>query len=348
MITQSRRQATLEDRPPVPFRKAATCGGRCLQVPRDVACLQLSIVNVAFVGEPDAGDRSWVLIDAGLAFSKRSIRRAAADRFGPNSRPAALVLTHGHFDHVGALPDLADEWNVPVYAHELEMPYLTGQSSYPPPDPAVGGGAMSFLSRFYPRGPIDLGDRVHPLPADGSVPGMPGWRWIQTPGHSPGHVSFFRDADRVLVAGDAFVTTKQESALGALAQAAPRVRRPPAYYTPDWEAARRSVERLAQLEPDAAITGHGFPMFGDRLRQELQQLARDWNRIAVPTHGRYVHHPAVTDERGVVRVPPPVVDRQLLMLAGCGLAAAVGLLLLRGRSGTAGMAWRHEQPYSSQ
>ena len=42
---------------------------------------------------------------------------------------------------------------------------------------------------------------------------MPGWRWVHTPGHTAGHVSLFRDADRTLIAGDAFVTTKQESAL---------------------------------------------------------------------------------------------------------------------------------------
>src|SRR4051794_11306520 len=198
-----------------------------LRVRPDLACLQLPIVNVYLHGEPHAGDRSWVLIDAGLRFSAGRIRRAAAELFGRASRPAAIVLTHGHFDHVGALPELADLWDVPVYAHELELPYLTGGSSYPPPDPAVGGGAMSLLSRLYPRGPIDLGRRVRLLPGDGSVPGMPGWRWIHTPGHTAGHVALFRDADRTLVAGDAFVTVRQESALAVLTQR-PEVRRPPA------------------------------------------------------------------------------------------------------------------------
>jgi glyoxylase-like metal-dependent hydrolase (beta-lactamase superfamily II) len=303
-----------------------------LEVTHDLACLQLPIVNLYLFGEPRAGDRQWVLIDAGLAFSGPRIVQAAAERFGPDSRPAAIILTHGHFDHVGALPDVADAWDTPVYAHELEMPYLTGRSSYPPPDPAVGGGAVSFLSRFFPRGPINLGHRVRALPADGSVPDMPGWRWIHTPGHSPGHVSLFRDADRTLIAGDAFVTANQESALDSMIFQAPRVRRPPAYYTPDWQAAHRSVEVLAQLRPNIAATGHGRPMSGPRMQQELDDLVRDWARRAVPSHGRYVREPAVSDERGTLRVPPPVYDPQLLTLAGIGLAAVLGTVLLRSLS----------------
>lgn len=299
-----------------------------LEIRPDLACLRLSIVNLFLVGEPGAGDRSWVLIDAGLPFSEGQILDAAAERFGPDARPAAIILTHGHFDHVGALPRLAVHWGVPVYAHELERPYLSGQSCYPPPDPAVGGGAMSFLSRFYPRGPIDLGDHLQTLPSDGSVPGMPEWRWVHTPGHTPGHVSLFRDSDRVLVAGDAFVTTKQESALGAFLQWDTRVRRPPAYYTPDWKAARRSVEVLARLRPEVAATGHGLPMHGESLRRGLEDLASHWKDTAVPSWGRYVDQAAVTDEHGVVRVPPPVFDPQLLTVIGVG-AAALGMWWLR-------------------
>lgn len=314
--------------PNIARAQTARLRGSVLEVVDDVACLPLSIVNVYFFGERGAGDRRWVLIDAGLAFSGRRIAHAAAERFGPDSRPAAIILTHGHFDHVGALPSLAERWDVPVFAHELEMPYLTGRSSYPPPDPAVGGGAMSFLSRLYPRGPIDLGDRVQPLPADGSVPEMPGWRWIHTPGHTAGHVSLFRDSDRTLIAGDAFVTQCQESALGVLAQRR-KVRRPPAYYTTDWQTARHSVEMLSQLRPNVAATGHGVPMYGEPMRQQLEHLLRDWGRVAVPSHGRYVQQPAITDERGVVSVPPAAFDRQLAALAGIGIAAGVGALLIR-------------------
>ncbi len=277
--------------PDHPFPVLTDPMGTLRPVTADLAYLRTGIVNVYFYGAPGSGDGAWVLIDAGLYGSARSIRDAAAERFGEGVRPAAIVLTHGHFDHVGALRELAEGWDVPVYAHALEVPYLTGRAAYPPPDPTVGGGAMAALSFLYPRQPVDLGRRVQSLPADGSVPGMPGWRWVHTPGHTSGHVSLFRDADRTLVAGDAFVTVKQESALAVLAQR-PEVHGPPAYFTPDWAASRASVRALAALEPEIAATGHGVPLAGPSMREALRRLADDFDRLAVPEHGRYVEEPA--------------------------------------------------------
>src|SRR2546423_1509879 len=223
------------------------------------------IVNVCLVGEPGADDTTWTLIDAGLPGSADKIKRAAAELFGPDSRPAAIVLTHGHFDHIGSVRSLAREWDVPVYAHTLELPYLTGRSAYPPPDPLVGGGAMSLMSMLFPKGPINLSSRVHALPDDGSVPGMAGWRWIPTPGHSPGHVSFGRDADRTLVPGAAFVPPKQGTPAAAPTQR-PEPHGPPMYFTPDWGSARESLRHLADYSPASAIPGHGPPMRGERLQ----------------------------------------------------------------------------------
>src|SRR5690606_30497350 len=87
---------------------------------------RLAIVNVAYHGTRGAGDR-WVLIDAGVTGAAGMILHAVEHLFGKGSRPAAIVLTHGHFDHVGALAELAERWEVPVYAHELELPYLDGR-----------------------------------------------------------------------------------------------------------------------------------------------------------------------------------------------------------------------------
>jgi glyoxylase-like metal-dependent hydrolase (beta-lactamase superfamily II) len=187
--------------------------------------------------------------------------------------------------------ELADEWNVPVYAHADEPPYLTGQAKYPPPDPSVGGGLMAVISPLYPRTSADLTGRVQRLPANGSVPTLPGWRYVHTPGHAPGHVSFYRDEDKLLLPGGAFCTTKQESFL-AVAQQRPELHGPPAYYTPDWQAARRSVEQLAALRPNTVAPSHGLPMAGPEVADQLDELAANFDRIAVPDHGKYVQRAA--------------------------------------------------------
>jgi glyoxylase-like metal-dependent hydrolase (beta-lactamase superfamily II) len=265
------------------------------QIAPDLAYRRLGIVNVVLFGPPGAGDREWVLIDAGLAGTKELIASAAGARFHKGARPSAIVLTHGHFDHVGAVEALAEEWDAPVYAHSLEMPYLDGRASYPPGDPSVGGGAMALLARFYPRGPINLGLRLAALPNDFSVPGMPGWRWVHTPGHSVGHVSLWRDSDRAIIVGDAFVTTAQESAYSAILQS-PEMHGPPMYYTVEWDKARDSLRRLTELGPDLVVTGHGEAMRGPEMLGALERLAETFDEVAVPQEGRYLDKPARAED----------------------------------------------------
>jgi glyoxylase-like metal-dependent hydrolase (beta-lactamase superfamily II) len=137
------------------------------------------------------------------------------------------------------------------------------------------------MAPFYPRGPIDVSNRLKPLPANGSVPGMPGWKWLHTPGHTRGHVSFFREADRTLIVGDAFCTTAQGS-FSAIATQKPELHGPPAYYTSDWDAAKRSVELLAALRPQTVAPGHGRPMSGPEVAESLAVLAKDFDRLARP------------------------------------------------------------------
>jgi glyoxylase-like metal-dependent hydrolase (beta-lactamase superfamily II) len=254
----------------------------------DLAYKRLAMVNIVFWGKQGAGDREWVLVDTGIPGTARLIVRAATARFTPESRPSAIVLTHGHFDHVGTVQKLSEYWDCPIYAHPREHPFLNGSESYPPPDPSVGGGLMATLSPMYPRGPIDVSKRLLSLAENGELPFMPGWRWLHTPGHAPGHISLWRDSDHTLIAGDAFITTNQESAY-AVAVQRPELHGPPKYYTPDWESAAYSVRELAALEPEVVITGHGQAMQGPEMRDALNLLARDFERIAVPEHGKYVN-----------------------------------------------------------
>ena len=189
---------------------------------------------------------------------------------------------------------------------------------------------MSLLSFTYPKGPIDVSDRLLTLPDDGTVPELPEWRYIHTPGHAPGHISLYRQRDKLLLAGDAFVTTNQESAFAVLAQSR-KLQGPPKYFTYNWISAERSVKTLADLEPEIGATGHGRPMAGEELRQALHHLADNFRELAIPHSGRYIDEPALVNYDGVQYTPPPHNRKLLLTVAGIATAAVVGFLVARNR-----------------
>ncbi len=258
-----------------------------IEVLPDLICYTIQIVNICLVGNPEM--KEFVLVDTGMPRSAKEVISVTEKYFGANSRPKAIILTHGHFDHIGSVIDLVKYWRVPVYAHLLEIPFLTGQKSYPEPDASVEGGMVAKMSPFFPNEPINLGDHIKALPSDGTIPHMPNFKWIHTPGHTPGHVSLFREKDRALIAGDAFITVKQEYLFKVLTQQQ-EISGPPRYLTTDWKTAKESIIKLEALKPTVAVTGHGVPMMGELLTNSLQTLVKEFEKIAMPDYGKYVDY----------------------------------------------------------
>lgn len=278
----------------------------------------VSIANVYLARPPGA---SWVLIDSAVPGSAQQIREAAESVYGPGTRPEAILLTHGHMDHAGSAAELADLWDVPIFAHPVEMPFLTGRLQYPPLDPTVGG-FLATIGRFFHVPACDLGARVRPLEPRSEPPGLKGWEWHHTPGHSPGHVAFFRREDGTLLAGDALTTMNLDSMVATLAKRQ-RVCGPPAPSTTDWIAAAESVKFLAELWPVTIACGHGRPMSGDNAVVQLAELATNF---PFPPHGRYVLEPARVDNMGILRLPPKPPDPLPAVAIGLGIAAAAGAM----------------------
>lgn len=276
------RSASTEKILPVTSLKS----GSGVELTPDVYCYTIQVANVFFIGNP-ALSNEWVLVDAGMPGTSWRLLKEAENRFGPDHQLKAIILTHGHFDHVGGLIDILEKYKVPVYAHPLEFSYLKGATDYPEPDTTVEGGLVAKMSWEFPNKAIDISAHLKELPADGTVPEMPGWKWLHTPGHSEGHVSLFRENGRVLLAGDAFTTVKQDSLYKVMTQKK-EVHGPPVYLTTDWRAAWESVTKLTNLRPHIAGTGHGKPMQGSLLARGLVDLTNNFPEQAVPKYGKYV------------------------------------------------------------
>jgi len=233
--------------------------------------LRIAFVNVYGIAHATG---SWTLIDTGLPFSAGFIKNWGERHFGGPA--SAIVLTHGHFDHVSGAADLASAWNIPIYAHPLEFPYLTGERQYPPPNLDAGSGLMSILAPMYPRGPVDLSKWLLPLDtgSESKSPGqVPGWEVVHSPGHTPGHISLFRSSDLALLVGDAFCTTKPESFFEAAVTQIPELHGPPAYFTADPQQASKSIRVLANLHPRIIAPGHGRPLAGVAIEEEFAQFS---------------------------------------------------------------------------
>jgi len=290
----------------------------------DVAWYRVSHVNIYMIGRPGT---DWVLVDTGPPGHAHEVHTAAEARHG-KLPPAAIVLTHGHFDHSGNALVLAREWKTPVYAHRLELPYLSGRSPYPPQDLLLGG-YFGAVTAFRAISAQKISKQLEELPTE--LPAIPDWQWIHTPGHSPGHISLFRESDRTLIAGDAVATVRLES-LREILKANRELSAGPVQFNCDWAATVDSMRRLAALQPSIVAAGHGVPMDDPDIAERLTGFAKFQEP---PEAGRYTREPARTDETGIVSLPPrPPLDwmKFALRLPVVGAAAAGALIEAAWRS----------------
>ena len=269
-------------------------GVYCMEVGKGI-----SRSNVYFV----RSGASWVLIDAASANCGRLIRKTAESLFGANTRPASILLTHDHPDHAGSALELARMWGCPVYVHPDELPLaavgdLSTVEKYANP---LDRWIILPLLRAMPRRWVEsmlskasLKDVAQGFDPGAAVPSLPDWECIPTPGHTPGHVAFFRTSDRFLITGDAIVTVDLNSFWGFLLWGLrinkQRVSGPPWYSTWNRRAAKESVATLAGLEPRVLASGHGVPMTGDGTARELRTFTDRYSGPAAEKHAKSGSH----------------------------------------------------------
>ena len=180
-----------------------------------------------------------VLVDSGTRLWGRRLCRRVA-RLTEDDGLAAHVLTHAHPDHQGSSARVCERFDVPLRCHERDREAMeTGV--LPPADPAAGAGFVQGLIAGPPHA-------VDETLAEGDD--VAGFEVVETPGHTPGHVSLWRERDGVLIAGDALLNMDLRTTRSGLHE-------PARGFTSDPKEARRSIVKVADLEPDTVCFGHG-------------------------------------------------------------------------------------------
>lgn len=181
-----------------------------------------------------AGD---VLFDAGSRWDRRRIL-AATDGLDLS----LLALTHVHPDHQGAARDVCETHGVEIACAAGDVDAMEGRAPF---QPTRADHWLNRFSAWFAAGPPHPVGRVL---AEGDE--VAGFRVVPTPGHSPGHVAFLRESDRVVICGD---TVRNMS----YATGRPGVREPPEAFNADTGENRDSIRKLAALEPSLLLPGHG-------------------------------------------------------------------------------------------
>jgi len=188
-------------------------------------------VNAYLIGD--------VLVDAGTPPMGRKLVRTLQGR-----TVAGHTVTHAHADHVGGSRAVVDGLGVPFFAPAGDAPAIEAGRQVPADNalkPVFGA-----LGRFKP---VPIARRLQ----EGDE--VAGFTVLDAPGHSPGHIAFWREADRVLVCGDVWFNL-------LLPRPTPGLREPFGFVTPDPARNRASMRRLAELEPEIACFGHGPVLTG--------------------------------------------------------------------------------------
>lgn len=241
----------------------------------------------------------WVLIDAGSPGCAHDIQKAAEDLFADARSPVSILLTHNHPDHAGSLRELVRTWGCGAWVHPADAP-LTQEDAQRfhewanPLDRWLILPYMRLLGRKRAALMVERASlrgvvaTLDPALCDrrGAPPGLPGWEVIPTPGHTPGHLAFFRRRDRVAITGDALMTAGRgydrspEWRKSALRPA-------PWFVTVDRWTAGESLAVLAALEPLVVAGGHGVPVAGPEVPAHVRALAERWrgrwHRCRLPT-----------------------------------------------------------------
>lgn len=196
-----------------------------------------------------------VLVDTGVAPSYGKLAPIAREH-----GVEAIALTHAHGDHVGSARRLADELGLPVWVGAADR--QATESGKVAKKPSLDRPGIGFVAGI-------LGDfkgvPVARTLAEGDELGA-GFTVLDAPGHSPGHVAFWRESDGVLIAGDVFFNMH-------LVTTAPGLRQPPGPFTVDPAQNRASERKLAALSPTVAGFGHGPVIAGDAAEQMQRFVA---------------------------------------------------------------------------